>query len=423
MKCALFPRTIAKTQLIKVFVMLRPAAVLLSAVVISASTLAAGQEPQSAPVQADPAQPGVVILKPAPPPADKEPFKPPLRAVDLENRSKLSEKTKLRLIQLVDAEFVHTRKYLPLGAKDIEVTPEGEVKPGDAKLFQMMQAQGVAAKLGDKVQITNVRFHDKSITFEINGGAKSKSKWYQHIQISGMGGSTAPTDTNQAAPTGAAVTLHFNKHVPEMNADELEKLISPVLDFSVKSAAEVYVETLPPKIREAIKKHEVLVGMNRDMVIMAMDRPRHKFREKDEQGRDYEEWLYGRPPQDVVFVRFIGDEVTQVKTAKVDGALVVKTEKEVDVKDGVVTLASLKASNSPQDAARAPQTQQPVQQPAQRPTLKRPGEGDDVSVKPTTSSTSSNDDSSSHEPDPQWGEKTNPGDSQPPSQDPQKPPL
>ena len=196
-----------------------------------------------------------------------------------------------------------------------------------------------------------------------------------------------------------------------MNAQELEQLISPVLDFSVKSASEVYVETLPPKIREAIKKHEVLVGMNKDMVIMTMERPRQKFREKDKQGREYEEWLYGRPPQDVVLVRFIGDEVTQVKIAKVDGGTVVKTEKEIDIKDGVPTLASLQASDSPADASQ--QGLQPEQR-TQRPTLKRPDERNDVSVRPKKTG------SVNQEP-PQWGEKT--GESQPPSQDPQKPPL
>ncbi len=399
---------------LKVLIMLRPAVVLFTAA-FSISNLAAGQQPQSAPVQTQPGQPGVVVLKPPAPPADQPQFKPQLKAADLEDRPKLSDKTRMQLIGLIDAEFVHTRKYLPLGAKDIVVTSQGEVNPGDAQLFQRAQSYGAAAKLGDKVQITNVIFHEKSITFEINGGPKKKTKWYQHIQISGMGGSTAPMDTNQAAPTGASVTLQFNKHVPEMNAEELKKLVSPVLDFSVKSAAEVYVETLPPKIREAIKKHEVLVGMNKDMVVMAMDRPRQKFREKDEQGKDYEEWLYGQAPQDVVFVRFIGDEVTQVKTAKVGGEIIVKTQKEVDVKDGVATLASLKASDSPEDA---PKDQQ-AQQPTQRPTLKRPGESDDVSVR----APGTNADNAPHQPEPQWGDKKQPNDDGPPPQDPQKPPL
>jgi hypothetical protein len=131
-------------------------------------------------------------------------------------------------------------------------------------------------------------------------------------------------------------------------------LLGPVLDFSVKTAAEVYADTLPPKVKAAIKSHDVLVGMNRDMVIMAKERTQQKMREKDEKGEEYEEWLYGTPPADVVFVRFKGDEVIQVKTIKINGQMIVKTEKEVDVKDGVTTLAALKASESPEDLKNQP---------------------------------------------------------------------
>ena len=279
----------------------------------------------------------------------------------------------MQLIRVMDAEFVHVRKNLPVGEKDLVIAPDGLVKPGDAQLYRMAQTYGAAAKIGDRVQITNIVFKEKSIYFEINGGPKKKTKWYQHIQVSGMGGSTGGVDPNQAQPTGAAVTLEFKKHVPEMTGAELKQMLTPVLDFSVKTAAEVFVDTLPPKIKEAVKRHEVLVGMNHDMVVMAKDRPPQKVREKDDKGKEYEEWIYGAPPQDVVFVRFAGDEVVQVKTAKIGGQITVKTEKEVDVKDGVPTLAALKSSDNPQDVSGAPQPDQPTH----KPTLKRPDEQPD----------------------------------------------
>ncbi len=300
-----------------------------------------------------------------------EPEKPHLKPVDLDKREVLNDGTKMQLIRLMDAEFVHTRKYFPVGDKSIVIGTDGLVKPGDAVLYRMCQTTGAAARIGDRVQITNIVFHEKSIYVEINGGPKKKTKWYQHIEISGMGGSTGGVDPNQAQPTGAALTVQFPRHVPEMTGEELHQILSPVLDFSVKTAAEVFADTLPPKIKEAVKKHEVLVGMNHDMVVMAKDRPPQKVREKDEQGHEYEEWIYGQPPQDVVFVRFVGDEVTQVKIAKVGGEMIVKTQKEVDIKDGVPTLAALKASDSPQDEKAA--DAQP-QGPTHRPTLKRPDE-------------------------------------------------
>ncbi len=386
-------------------------AILFLALASVAAIAAAGQEQQK-----KPADPDVLVLKPPPPPPEQAAFKPELRAVDLEKRPRIGEDTKMKLIQLLDAELVHTRKYLALGDKTTVITPDGLVKPADSVMFQNMQAHGAAAKVGDKVQITNISFHEKSVYVEINGGPKKKSKWYQHITISGMGGSAAPMDSNQAAPTGAAVTLQFDKQVPEMTGEELEKLLSPVLDFGVKSAAEVYIDTMPPKIKEAMKKHEVLVGMNKDMVIMAMDRPQQKVREKGDNGKEYEEWIYGAPPKDVVFVRFNGDEVTQVKTAKVGGEIIVKNQKEVDVKDGVVALATLQASSSPQDV-KQDQGVQP-QAPTHRPTLRREGEAPDPTIRrvpvPGTTQTPSD-----HSDEPQWGsDKDGSG-----SQDQQKPPL
>jgi hypothetical protein len=81
-------------------------------------------------------------------------------------------------------------------------------------------------------------------------------------------------------------------------------------------------------------------------------------------------------PQDVTFVRFVGDEVTQVKVMKVNGEKILKTEKEVDVKDGVVSLAVATAQSTA-----AANNEEPVSdKPVNRPTLKRPGEADDPAV-------------------------------------------
>jgi hypothetical protein len=357
----------------------------------------------------------VFVLKAPEPPPSQAPFTPLLRPADLEKRDKLDPKTRLRLTSLLDAEFAHTRKVLPLGEKSMVIDSQGRVTPNDQLLFQLSQMHGIAAKSGDKVQITNVTFHDKSIFFAINGGPKRKGHWYDHVSIGvgGSGGEISPTDSNKKQPTGAGITLEFSKQIPEMTGEELKKLLSPVLDFTSKSAAEVFSESMPPKVREAIKNHEVLVGMNRDMVIMAKDRPDQKVREKDASGKDYEDWIYGRPPQDVTFVRVIGDEVTQVKIAKVSGQLIVKTEKEVDVKDGTVSLAALKASNSPQDVSQQPDQSQ---QPAKRPTLKREGEegGPDPALQPVPGGQAQ----LPRKPDePEWGT----GDKRPP-QDPPKPP-
>jgi len=92
------------------------------------------------------------------------------------------------------------------------------------------------------------------------------------------------------------------------------------------------------------------------MVIYAKGRPPKKIREKDGE-TDYEDWIYGEPPQDVDFVRLVGDEVVRVETINVSGEKIIRTEKEVNLEQP--TLAK----------------EQEIQaHPVSPPTLRRPGE-------------------------------------------------
>src|ERR1044071_84600 len=56
---------------------------------------------------------------------------------DLDGRPKISDKTRMQIIQVINAEFVRTRKTLPVGFKGIALTSEGEIKPSDARLYQL----------------------------------------------------------------------------------------------------------------------------------------------------------------------------------------------------------------------------------------------------------------------------------------------
>jgi hypothetical protein len=143
-----------------------------------------------------------------------------------------------------------------------------------------------------------------------------------------------------------------------LTGDQVRDLLSPVFDFKALNQAEAYEKTLPPKVQEAIKNHKVLVGMDRDMVIYAKGRPAKKIRDKDDKGHDYEEWIYGNPPEEVEFVRFQGAVVARLEIMTVGGEKIVRTEKEVDLKTADTEVAQKKPAAKPADA----------------PTLLRPGE-------------------------------------------------
>jgi hypothetical protein len=283
--------------------------------------------------------------------SDQEPSSPPPH---------LSKQTRMDLVRGFNAELVYIRTPFPMGKKGLTLK-NGVVSPNGAELQQMIAMWGPAAKPGDQARISEIAIKENRIHFEINGGPVKKQKWYQRIQVGGAGGMTpiSPSDPN-ANPRGSFVDLVFEHYVPELTPQQLKDLLRPVFDFDAKSAVEAYLETVPPKVKEAIKNHEVLVGMNREMVLYSKGHPPKKIREKEKDSDvEYEEWIYGEPPKDVDFVRLVGDEVVRVETMKVNGEKTLRTEKEVNLE-------------TPPSVAKGPE--EPEVRPASAPTLRRPGE-------------------------------------------------
>jgi hypothetical protein len=276
---------------------------------------------------------------------------------------KLTPQTKLLIMRDLTAERVFARTPFPLGEQGLEIK-DGKLSPNDQQVARLVMLHGFAARPGDRIIITNVVIKEKSIVFEINGGGKKHEKWYQHVQL-GANGNTHPVGgaPQSLEAKGSSVTLEFDKYVPELTGDQVRDMLAPVFDFKALNQAEAYQKTLPPKIQEAIKNHQVLVGMDRDMVIYAKGRPPKKIRDKDDKGVDYEEWIYGNPPEEVDFVRFQGTFVARLEIMTVDGQKIVRTQKEVDLKSQETELAAKKTEEKPANA----------------PSLLRPGEKADNS--------------------------------------------
>jgi hypothetical protein len=242
---------------------------------------------------------------------------------------------------------------------------QGVITPNGEDLRQALTLWGPAVKAGDPAHISFVHIKDDHIHFEINGGPVHRKKWYQHIQVSGAGGTMqAPQDDPQANPHGSFVDVYFGKYVPEMTAQQLRDLLVPVLDFNARNKEQAYLDTVPPKVKEAIEAHHVLVGMNLEMVLHAKGKPPKKVRERDGE-TEYEEWIYGEPPADVDFVRIVGEEVVRVETMKVGGEKIVRTEKEIIL------------AQPEREAKKEPEVRPP-----NAPSLRRPGEDSEDVPKP-----------------------------------------
>jgi len=283
------------------------------------------------------------------------------------NAAVMSRQSRFEIIRDFETQLVYARTAFPMGTKGL-LLRQGVISPNGEELRQALAVWGPAIKPGDPARISFVQIKNDHIHFEINGGPIRRKKWYQHIEVAGSNGpAVAAPDNPQANPHGSYVDLYFDKHVPEMTALQLRQLLYPVLDFNARSKEQAYLDTVPPKVKEAIQAHHVLVGMNQEMVVHAKGKPPKKVRERDGE-TEYEEWIYGEPPADVDFVRIVGDEVVRVETMKVGGEKIVRTEKEV-------ILPQLE-----KEAKKEPEVR-----PANAPSLRRPGEDSEDVPRPANS--------------------------------------
>jgi len=281
---------------------------------------------------------------------------------------RMSNQTRYQIIRDFETQLVYSRATFPMGAKGLKLQ-NGATTPSGQALQQLIALWGPAIKPGDPAHISYVRIKDNVIHFDLNGGAIKRKKWYQHIEISGSGGASVPLSRDESTdnPHGSYLEVYFDKYVPELSPAQLRAILFPVLDFNARNKEEAYLDTVPPKVKEAIKAHHVLIGMNTEMVLHAVGKPPKKVREKDGD-IEYEEWIYGTPPQDVDFVRIIADEVVRVETMKIGGEKIVRTEKEVILP-------------KPDEDTEAKRQEQ--DRPANAPSLRRPGEDQENVPKPS----------------------------------------
>ncbi|HET7107263.1 MAG TPA: hypothetical protein VFI38_10665 [Candidatus Acidoferrum sp.] len=234
----------------------------------------------------------------------------------------LTEPSKLNLIRFVSGEFAQVRKPIPGGKEGFILYTD---KPLNQEyLDRVVSTHGAAINTGDKAQITKLEFHEHTIIVDVNGGGRPRKSWRDRIQVSVGGPSQVPQSTTttqqEQGPAGfqqgAGGTLYvqFPKNIPDLSPDDLKNILSPFLDFTKeRSAAVHWIDTLPPETKKAITDRRAILGMDKEEVVAAIGKPDRKVRERDAEGYDTEDWIYGHPPDKTVFVHFRGDKVSSIK--------------------------------------------------------------------------------------------------------------
>ena len=221
----------------------------------------------------------------------------------------LTRESRLELIRGLAHEIAVVKVILPRGKKGMFLSSQGQID--EAKVNGELRQHGVAVRPGTPVEITKVKIDSNRILFEINGGGRKGKKWYQRIEIGGSAGVTTIAPDSTTVALGSSITLTFPGKVPDLNVEQVKAMLAPVLDFNRHSPTVLYLASLPPEVKEAIKNHQVIVGMDRDAVLSSKGAPDRKVREV-RGGVEVEDWIYGLPPH-VLFVTFENDVVTSVR--------------------------------------------------------------------------------------------------------------
>lgn len=288
--------------------------------------------------------------------------------------NKIDGRTRLELIRILQAEQGFAMRPFPRGHKGLKLEANGTLDPAGEKYVEMAINNGISAKPGDRVVITDLKIDHGKIVFQLNGGPDAKHRFLRHIQIGTGPMYTAPVVQDVKDPQGARLTLDFGKEVPALTATQVKALLAPLISFDVKTPIQAFTDTLPPVLKEAILNHKVMVGMSTDMVMYAKGAPRAKSREMDGQ-MPFEEWIYGTPPETVEFVRINGNRVIRVEIAKVGETPQIFTKDEVSGLMRSNGAPAVAAENHERviregDVHRDPNREAP----APPPTLRAPGE-------------------------------------------------
>jgi len=240
----------------------------------------------------------------------------------------LSESSRIAIIREISGEFVRAQIALPGGKEGFHLAANQPARPVDASKPDdnapvsphiLTVVRSPAIHQGDKVQITRVEFRDKSIVLDLNGGGKQRWHFRDHVELTATGPVTASGGPLNSGPTttegqGSTIFLDFGRKLPDLSPGELKLKLASVLDFSAqRSAALHYAESLPPEFQQAIKNRTAAVGMDHEMVLAAMGHPDRKVRERDADGNETEDWIYGTPPGRTIFVTFSGEKVVRVR--------------------------------------------------------------------------------------------------------------
>src|SRR5580658_10473643 len=97
------------------------------------------------------------------------------------DQKKLTEDQRVEIMRGLMAEYATCKVPLPRSARPLDVRSDGSY---DEEQWKAIAKQnGPAGRVGDQVQVTHVDIEKESIVLQINGGARAKGGWKDHVSV------------------------------------------------------------------------------------------------------------------------------------------------------------------------------------------------------------------------------------------------
>src|SRR3974390_538615 len=103
----------------------------------------------------------------------------------------MDTKTRLELLRVLQAEQGFAMRPFPHGHKGLTLVANGKLDPAGEGYLNMVVNNGVSAKPGDRVSITDIQVDHGKIILQLNGGPDAKHRFLSHIEL-GTGQTTNP---------------------------------------------------------------------------------------------------------------------------------------------------------------------------------------------------------------------------------------
>jgi len=101
--------------------------------------------------------------------------------VDL-TKTELDPKTRLLLIRELQSEQGFAMRPFPRGHKGLTLEANGKLEPAGESYLNMVVSEGLSAKPGARVVITNLKFDKNKIIFDLNDGPDAKHRKKKKIR-------------------------------------------------------------------------------------------------------------------------------------------------------------------------------------------------------------------------------------------------